>query len=177
MGFVNLLGAILSLWTVNTFGRRSLLLFGHSTIAIVQVLIGYYLFIEDVVTVVYLCCIFAFVFEITNALVLWIYVTETCPDVAVGSGGMIIFGVVLFEAYTAFTFINWLHPSGFFLMYGVFSTLSFLFTYNFIAETKGLSDKEKKELYIPGAEWGRKLKPGEVYEPSTIELTEKQDQT
>ena len=82
---------------------------------------------------------------------------------------MIIFGVVLFEAYTAFTFINYLHPSGFFIMYGIFSTFSFLFTYNFIAETKGHTDIEKKELYIPGAKWGRKLLPGEVFSPSTVE--------
>ena len=92
---------------------------------------------------------------------------------------MVIFGVVLFEAYTAFTFMNWLHPSGFFIMYGIFSTLSLLFTYSCIAETKGLTDKEKKELYIPGAKWGRPLKPGEVYvskaisrEGSTVELVD-----
>ena len=81
---------------------------------------------------------------------------------------MVIFGVVLFEAYTAFTFMNWLHPSGFFIMYGIFSTLSLLFTYNFIAETRGLTDKQKKELYIPGSKWGRALKPGEVYAPKAI---------
>ena len=82
---------------------------------------------------------------------------------ALGTGGMVIFGVILFEAYTAFTFINWLHPSGFFIMYGVFSSIAFLFTYHFIAETKGLTDKEKKELYIPGAKWGRALRAGEEY--------------
>ena len=128
--------------------------------------------VDEIVTVMWLCCAFAFIYEVTNALVLWIYLTETCPDVAVGSGGMIVFGVVLFEAYTAFTFINWLHPSGFFIMYGIFSSISFVFTYNFIAETKGLTDKEKKELFIPGAKWGRQLKPNEVYEPSSIVSTE-----
>ena len=48
-------------------------------------------------------------------------------------------------------------------MYGIFSSLAFLFTYSFIAETKGLTDKEKKELYIPGAKWGRALRAGEEY--------------
>ena len=78
VGFVNLLGAILSLWTVNTFGRRTLLLIGHSTIAIVQVLIGLFLLADHIQTALVLCCVFAFTFEITNALVLWIYITETC---------------------------------------------------------------------------------------------------
>ena len=30
-----------------------------------------------------------------------------------------------------------------------------------VGETKGLSEKEKKEIFLPGAKWGRKLRPGE----------------
>ena len=30
-----------------------------------------------------------------------------------------------------------------------------------MAETKGLTDREKKGLYIPGKKFGRKLRPGE----------------
>ena len=36
------------------------------------------------------------------------------------------------------------------------SVIYFIF---FIGETKHLTDKEKKELYVPGAKYGRKLKP------------------
>ena len=47
-------------------------------------------------------------------------------------------------------------------MFSAFSALAVVFVYYFIAESKGLSDKEKKALYIPGAEYGRKLRPGEI---------------
>ena len=30
-----------------------------------------------------------------------------------------------------------------------------------MGETRGLSEKEKKEMFVPGAKWGRKLKAGE----------------
>ena len=168
VGFANLLGAAISLWSVNTFGRRTLLLTGHTSIAIIQFTTGIFLLNHEINTAILLCYLFAFTFEVTNALVLWMYVTETCQDVALGMSGMFMFGAVLFEAYTAFTLINELHPSGFFFVYGIFSTLALIFTYNFIAETKGLTDKEKKELYIPGAKWGRALKPGEVYAPKRL---------
>ena len=33
-----------------------------------------------------------------------------------------------------------------------------------MGETRGLSETEKKEIYLPGAKYGRNLKPGEVAE-------------
>ena len=30
-----------------------------------------------------------------------------------------------------------------------------------MAETRGLSDRERKALYLPGKQYGRKLRPGE----------------
>ena len=54
-----------------------------------------------------------------------------------------------------------LKPSGVFFLFSFFSFLALIFEYYFVAETSGLSEREKKELYIPGAEYGRKLKPYE----------------
>ena len=46
-------------------------------------------------------------------------------------------------------------------MFGVFSVAAVFFVYFFMAESKGLSDREKKALYVPGAKFGRKLHSGE----------------
>ena len=48
-------------------------------------------------------------------------------------------------------------------MFSVFSVFAVFFVYFFIAESKGLSDREKKALYIPGAKFGRKLREGEMH--------------
>ena len=40
--------------------------------------------------------------------------------------------------------------------------LATAFMFFFVGETKGLSETEKKEIYLPGAKYGRTLKPGEV---------------
>ena len=46
-------------------------------------------------------------------------------------------------------------------MFGFFSACAVVFEYFFVAETKGLSEREKKSLYYPGAPYGRKLRPNE----------------
>ena len=42
-------------------------------------------------------------------------------------------------------------------MFGFFSACAVVFEYFYVAETKGLSEREKKGLYCPGAPYGRKL--------------------
>ena len=39
--------------------------------------------------------------------------------------------------------------------------IAVIFEYFYLAETKGCSEREKKNLYVPGAKYGRKLRPGE----------------
>ena len=46
-------------------------------------------------------------------------------------------------------------------MFGALSLIAVFFVYFFIDETFGLSEKQKKALYIPGAKFGRKLRPDE----------------
>ena len=53
---------------------------------------------------------------------------------------------------------------GTFLVYGVVLAISVPYMYFLIPETKGLSEKEKKQVFLPGATFGRKLKSGEVYQ-------------
>ena len=42
-------------------------------------------------------------------------------------------------------------------------------------ETRGLSEKQKKSLYIPGTKFGRRLKPGEFPPSDTPSLSNEND--
>ena len=44
-------------------------------------------------------------------------------------------------------------------MFGILSAIAAVFLYFYLGETMGLSKAEKKALYVPGGEWGRKLEP------------------
>ena len=46
-------------------------------------------------------------------------------------------------------------------MFAIFSLAAVFFVYFFVAESKGLSDRDKKALYVPGKPFGRKLRSGE----------------
>ena len=50
---------------------------------------------------------------------------------------------------------------GIFYTFSVISLIGLLFVCKSIAELSDLTDAEKKEVFMPGAKWGRKLKPGE----------------
>ena len=54
-----------------------------------------------------------------------------------------------------------LTPQGVFLIFGIFSIAGYFFVYFFVAETMGLSEKEKKEVFLPGARYGRPIREGE----------------
>ena len=49
-------------------------------------------------------------------------------------------------------------------MFGVFSCFGLVFIYFYVPETSGLSEQEKKEIFMPGGKYGRKLKAGEECE-------------
>ena len=49
-------------------------------------------------------------------------------------------------------------------MFGIFSCIGLAFIYFYVPETMGLSEQEKKELFMPGAKWGRELVAGEECE-------------
>ena len=90
------------------------------------------------------------------------YVTETCSDIALGVSTQILWLVILVESVVTESLMqSALKPRGVFFMFGFFSACAVVFEYFFVAETKGLSEREKKGLYYPGAPYGRKLRPNE----------------
>ena len=68
---------------------------------------------------------------------------------------------ITLEALTSRSIEDALGQPGFFAMFGIIMIVATVFTYFFVGETKGLSETEKKEIYLPGAKFGRTLKPGE----------------
>jgi len=90
----------------------------------------------------------------------YVYVAETCSDVALGVVVFFNYLWEVFETLTTETF-NEIDPSFVFWLYGTITFISIPFVFFYVGETKGLSEKEKKEIFMPGANWGRELRPGE----------------
>ena len=63
-----------------------------------------------------------------------------------------------------------MQSQGVFFLFAGFSLIAIFYVYFFMAETKGLSDREKKALYLPGKKYGRKLRPGEQAQDIPVTL-------
>ena len=77
--------------------------------------------------------------------------TETCSDIALGVSTQILWLVILLESLTTESLMeSSLKPEGVFILFGIFSMLAVGMEWYFVAETKGLSEREKKNVYTPG---------------------------
>ena len=94
--------------------------------------------------------------------------TEVCSDIALGISTQVLWLVIFLESLVTETaMLSPLRPQGVFLLLGFLSACGAVWEYFYVAETKGCSEREKKSLYVPGAPFGRKLRPGE--EPTHLE--------
>ena len=91
-----------------------------------------------------------------------LYAAEVCTDVALSAVMIAEDAVVLLQDFLTPTLIDSpLGPQGVFFIFSGFSVIGLFYVYFTIAEIAELTDAEKKEVYMPGAVWGRKLKEGE----------------
>ena len=96
----------------------------------------------------------------------WVYIPEVLNDAQFGFVLTFHYSNAILISLTLEYMIKYLGVQGTFLYFSFINFLGFCFIWAFLRETKGLSDKEKKELYIPSH-----LRE-EIQEPSAVELDE-----
>lgn len=159
---MNTLATVIGIFFVKTFGRKSLLLYGHSGICVSHLLIAIFTITVFDAGVLAMICVFVFVYSTSSGPVAWLYAAETCCDVGLAVCLQTLWATVLILTLTTEPLMDSaLQPQGVFFLLSGFSFIALFFIYFKMDETKGLSEKQKKALYIPGAKFGRKLKSGE----------------
>jgi len=114
------------------------------------------------VTLLTLICVVAFLFQFTLGPLAPLYAAEVCTDIALGAVMITEDVVVLLQDFVTPALLSSpMQPVGVFFMFGGFSVIGLLYIYFYVPETKGLSEQEKKEIFMPGAEYGRKLRDDE----------------
>ena len=86
-----------------------------------------------------------------------LYAAEVCTDVALSAVMIAEDAVVLAQDFLTPILIDTIGPGTVFLIFSVFSIIGLFYVYFTIAEIAHLTDQEKKEVYMPGAIWGRPL--------------------
>ena len=158
----NMLGSFACIYLIEKVGRRPIFLLGQGGIAISLVGIAIVSANSSPVTLLTLICAVAFLFQLTIGPLAPLYAAEVCSDVALGMVMITEDIVVLLQDFVTPILMNSpMQPLGVFLMYGVFSVIGFLYIYFYVPETSGLSEQEKREVFMPGAKLGRELKVDE----------------
>ena len=85
LGFSQFLGSLMSLWTVTHFGRRTLLLIGHLGSSILLALFALAVTYDLDLLKLVIISAYAFIFNVSNATVVNVYLVEICTDIAFGT--------------------------------------------------------------------------------------------
>ena len=155
--------AVVGVFTAKSFPRKPLLLIGHGGIFLSHLLVAIFIITDVDLGVLIMICIFIFIYMNTSGPVAWLYAAETCCDVSLGVVLQVLWGTVLLLSLTSESLMDSaLQPQGVFFLFAGISLLAVSYVFFFMDETRGLAERQKKELYIPGAKYGRKLEAGEL---------------
>ena len=100
VGLCNLVAAMIGIYTVRSFGRRTLLLYGHITIAILHICIAIATILEWNTIQIILVCTFILVYMTTSGPCAWAYAAETCCDAALSA---CVFALYWWQTVESFT--------------------------------------------------------------------------
>ena len=119
--------------------------------AITHILLGVFNNHHQDNLVLIMMVLFIVAYQSTSGPVAWIYAAETTVDAALGFCMLTLWGTVVILSLVCPVLMNKdvLGTSNVFFLLAGFSTLAVVFAFFCFKETKGLSDKEKRELYTP----------------------------
>ena len=134
---------------VPKFKRKTILVTGFILLAICLGLISYFMFEKQSLFCVITMNVFMVVNQLSAIGLVWIYIPEVTNDEQTGFASTVFYlnGVEL-SLVTEYMLESW-RPQGMFLFYSVITFTGVFFIILGIKETSGLTDKQKKNLFIP----------------------------
>jgi MFS family permease len=138
----------IAIYFVKVYGRKTLLQFGCLT-GCITCAVGY-MMLEERYTMITVSLIWAYVFILSSTSwgTTFIYITETSQDIALGVLYLAICVSIMFSTVFTLWMINTWQFEGFFVYNAVLCGVSYLYVTKYIKETKGMSDKAKKNIYL-----------------------------
>lgn len=149
IGVIGFIGALLSHYTIKAFSRRTLFIGFHFMIGVCLVCVS--IFVEakqgDIVLVFMSACIIFF--QSSNGSGMWVYCGEVVHEVAMGLVLLVAMTFLLLQSLVTNSIIDAIGVDGFFYIVGSFQLFICGVFFFCMKETKGLSMKDKMNLYRP----------------------------
>ena len=135
--------AVLSPALVRRFPRRTLLLYGQTSMAISLCLVGiFYMEKQDVLTIIGINW-FIMSFQLSQGPIAWMYAGEVASDTGLGLAILALYASLLEKAITMEFMVHSkaFGPEGMFFFLGGITSVGAIFIFFVIKETQGLEDK------------------------------------
>lgn len=151
IGTINFLACVVSVYLVKNYGRVKLLFWGHFWIFVFHFLAATCFLLNYNIMMLFFMNLFLIAYEFSTGTVCWIYIAEVVVDSALGLCVLTLFSTVFFLNLIVEFLIDDKNfgLGGVFYMMGLMSLGSSAFVKKYMKETRGLTDKEKKQLYFP----------------------------
>ena len=151
VGCINWAGALISPIPLVYYGRKTLLFWGQLSMGASLCLTAIFTLLDYSIPVIICICIFIISFQFSQGPIAWMYAAEVAVDTALGLCVLALFLSLLEKAITIEFMVHSeaIGSAGMFFILGAITTLGAVFIKIFVKETKGLSDIQKKQLYMP----------------------------
>lgn len=151
-GIVNLVFTLVAMQTVDRWGRKKLLIFGASGLAVIYCLLGasYYFNLEGFVVLLLVVSAIA-IYAMSLAPITWVVISEIFPNnirgAAVAVSTTALWAASFGLTYTFPVLNKLLNASGTFWLYSIICVLGFLFVLRKMPETKGKTLEEVEAFF------------------------------
>ena len=151
IGVFNFISSAVSLYSARAFTRRFLFIGGHFGMGLCHLAIGLFILIDKPTIALISIFLFLFCFQNTSGAITWLYCSEVAVDSALGFVGTSGYACIFVLTLTIQPLMDSaIGQAGTFFIFGVISIVGAVWCHIYLKETsKGLTDKEKKSLYIP----------------------------
>ena len=147
-GAIQLVAAFLAIKTVPYFGRRFLYVYGQIALGLTLATISLCIVNSFYTITIILVLIFEIIYATSVGPVHWIFVPEICNDAQLGFVMTMNYTNGILIGMFSESITDRLGPTGGFAIFATVSLIGAIFIFIFVKETKGLTDKQKKELYV-----------------------------
>jgi SP family sugar porter-like MFS transporter len=151
-GLINLVFTLVGTFTVDSLGRRKLVLLGATGLSLIYLCLGgmYFFEIKGLLLLILILLGIA-CYAMTLAPVTWVILSEIFPaeirGFAMSIATFVLWAACFLLTYS-FPFLNaWFNASGTFWLYGLISVGAGIFLYYRLKETKGKSFEEINNMY------------------------------
>ncbi|MCY2687539.1 D-xylose transporter XylE [Salinimicrobium sp. TH3] len=157
VGVINMLFTVLAIFTVDSFGRKKLMLIGSLVMAVSMIGLGTVLYWQTTgIAALLLMLLYIAAFAMSWGPVTWVLLSEIFPNKIKGVMAVAVAMQWLANLLVSWTFplmnnsteLNELFNHGFaYWIYGVMAVLSAVFIWKFVPETKGKTLEEMEDLW------------------------------